>query len=76
MPGRSRLLKISVKEEESKMQILRNAKLLKSSLHYKYVFVGPDRTPREQTEYRDLLRELKEKREKGEDVVLYTEAKR
>lgn len=69
--GRGRLLRVTLEDEPSKTQMLRNAKFLRSSSRFKNVYVNPDRTPKEQMTFKANLQELQERRRRGEDAVLY-----
>lgn len=69
--GRPRLTRVTVQDENSRMKILRNAKSLRSSSAFKNIFINPDRTPKEQMRFKELHRELQERRKNGEDVILY-----
>ena len=66
-----RLLKFSTTTQENKRKILKRASYLRTSDSYKSVFLGADLTPVQQEKDRLLRTELKERRERGEDVVIY-----
>ena len=68
---RSRLVRVSFREEEEKTQTLRKARLLRSFEKYRGVFVNPDRTPSQQKHFTKLRQELKVRRENGEDVIIF-----
>ncbi len=59
--GRPRPVKISLSSSAHVIHILRAAKNLKNSEHYKEVFICPDRTVEEQKARRDLVAKLKQK---------------
>ena len=65
-----RLLKIRIADMNMRTQFLRRSKSLRNS-EFGKIFVNPDRTPSQQSAYKELQRELKERRDKGEDVVIY-----
>ncbi len=44
-------------------QILSKAKQLRNSVHFKHVYISPDRTLEERTLHRDLVQQLKSKRQ-------------
>lgn len=68
---RPSLLKVSLGATETKYEILRKSKMLRTSLKYKKVYINPDRTPCEQLQQRKLLQEWKSRKEAGEDVVIF-----
>ena len=68
--SKSRLLRASLPNPAKKQEILRKAKFLKNS-SFKNVYVQADLTPAQQDIERDLRRRLKDRREQGEDVVIY-----
>ena len=69
--SKPRLLKVQVKDVESRTCILRRAKELRKVSRHKGVFINPDRTPQEQSRFKALLRELKQRKEMNEDVVIF-----
>lgn len=69
--GGKRLLRVTLRDEESRWQLLRSAKSLRSTTHFKQVFINPDRTPMEQLMFREYSKEIQERRANGEDVVFY-----
>lgn len=71
LSGRARLLRVALYDEELKVRILKNARLLRSNAKYKQVFVNPDRTPSEQAHFSDMWKKLKEMKSRGRDVVIY-----
>ena len=68
---RSRLLKVDCRNVCVKNEILRNAKKLRKSTHFKNIYINEDRTPQQQQEWRRIRQDLKQRREAGEDVVIY-----
>jgi hypothetical protein len=72
-PGgtRPRLLKVRCKDSEFRNHLLRRAKELRKNHKYKGIFINPDRTPIEQRRYKELLEELKERKDSKEDVVIF-----
>ena len=68
--GKPRLLRATFPNPTRRQEALRKAKLLRSS-RFKNVYIQPDRTRMQQETERSLRKELKDRREQGEDVVLY-----
>lgn len=66
---RPRPLRIELKTLESKKEILIRAKSLKETAAYKRMFIAPDLTKKQQAEDKELRRQLKEFRDKGESGV-------
>ena len=66
----SRLLKVKVKTREKKVEILRKAKSLRTSDSFKQVFIRPDLTPMQLEEDKRLRREVRERKLRGEDVLI------
>ena len=69
--GRSRLLRLTLHDEDSKAEVLRRARILRTSNRHKRVFLNPDRTPFEQSLFASMRQEMQERRGRGEDVVIY-----
>ena len=66
-----RLLKFSTECKDDRRRILKNASSLRDSGDYRTVFIGADLSPHQQESERLLRKEVKERRDKGEDVVIY-----
>lgn len=66
----SRILRVDLNSLSAKLALLRRSKALKNSPFHN-VFIKSDLTPMQQRVDSSLRRELKERRVKGEDVVLY-----
>ena len=66
-----RMLKVKLGDVEEKMTILRKSKNLRNSSKYKDVYINPDLTPLQQDQEKKLRSELKERKQRGEDVILY-----
>lgn len=66
----NRLLKIRLADQNTRVQLLGRSKSLRNT-EFDKVFLNPDRTPSQQSAYKELKRELKERRDMGEDVVIY-----
>lgn len=66
----SRLLRVSLPEASKAQAILRKARSLRNG-DFRNVFIQADLTPYQQVKYRDLRKQLKDRKERGEDVVLY-----
>lgn len=69
--GRPRLLKVTVPDGGAKQEILRNAKKLRKSNSFRNVYINHDQTPMQQRESKILREELKVRRSRGEDVVIF-----
>jgi hypothetical protein len=68
--GKPRLVRASLRDPRLKLEVLRKAKSLKTST-FNSVFVQQDLTRMQQDAEHGLRLELKERRERGEDVVIY-----
>ena len=69
--GVNRIMRVSLVDEDSRKNVLRNAKNLRSNTKYKKTYINPDRTPYEQKLFKACYLEFKERRSKGEDVIIY-----
>lgn len=69
--GGFRLLKVKVNNPEQKREILRSAKRLKNSDTFSRVFIRQDLTPMQQQKEKLLQKELHERKQLGENVVIY-----
>lgn len=69
--NKERLMRVKLKSEASKIELLKSARNLKNNTEYKGVYLNPDRTPMEQHRFSILRKELKTRRSNGEDVILY-----
>ena len=67
----SRLIRVTVFTAELASQILQTAKLLRRYGEYRKVYINPDRTMAQQKHFSMLHRELKARRDGGEDVVIF-----
>jgi vacuolar-type H+-ATPase subunit I/STV1 len=68
---RPRLLKVTNLDPRSKQDILKNAKKLRKSSSFKFVYINNDLTPIQQKESKLLRNELQARRSRGENVVIY-----
>jgi hypothetical protein len=66
----NRLLKVKLGDQTKTTQFLRKSRSLRNT-EFNKIFISPDRTPVQQSEYKELRRGLKERRDMGEDVVIY-----
>ena len=73
--NRPRLLRVSLQSSTQKSELFRKAKRLKNS-RFKNVYVHPDLTPMQRDLNFKLRREMKERRERGEDVMIINGAVR
>ena len=71
MAGKIRPIKVSFKETVNKHIILRKARNLKGSSRFSKVGISEDKTLTQREEDRKLRVELKLRKEKGEDVVIF-----
>jgi len=67
--SKCRPLKVQLSDSSSKGEVLRKAKNLRSS-NYKDVFIKSDMTKLQRQEELDLRKELKRRKENGEDVII------
>ena len=66
-----RPIKLKMKKRSAKHEILNKAKNLKFSTNFKKIFIRNDLTKAQQLEQSDLQKELKSRREAGQDAVIY-----
>ena len=69
--GKIRPIRVNLVEEDSKFELLRRARSLRTTDRYKSVYINPDRTSLEQSRFISLQREVQGRRSRGEDVVLF-----
>lgn len=67
----TRLVRVKFKEVMTRDSILQKAKDLRNQVNFKSVFINPDRTPLQQKHWKELLDEVKKRKTKGEDVVIF-----
>ena len=68
--NRGRLLKVSGVDLQKKQEILRRSRGLRNSNQYKRVFINADLTPMQRQKQRELQSELRDRRTRGEDVII------
>lgn len=61
-----RPIKVKMERECDARGIVVNARKLRNSTEFKNVVISSDKTPREQTQYRNLRKQLSERRSNGE----------
>ena len=66
----NRLLKVKLMDPIQRAQLLRKSKSLRNT-EFGKVYINPDLTPTQQSKHKELRRELRERRQMGEDVVIY-----
>ena len=66
-----RPVKFSLSDSSIVFQILRKDKNLRDSDHFKFVFISPDRKQEQRTEHRELVKQLKLKRDENTDKRHY-----
>ena len=69
--GKPRLLLVSTSTEETKWDIIRSGKGLRDIYRFRNVYVNPDMTRTERQVQGKLRAEVRERKEKGEDVYIY-----
>lgn len=69
-PSVPRLLKVKLNDKDDKRKILRHSKELSSS-PFPNIFINSDLTPFQQQQRRELRKELKDRKSRGEDVIIY-----
>ena len=65
------LLRVTCDSVAAKESALRNAKKLRNASQFRGVYINPDRTPMQQRLWKDLLLELKCRREQGENAIIF-----
>nr|CAH7757456.1 unnamed protein product [Callosobruchus chinensis] len=65
-PGKHRLIKVTLKEDNQVIELLRAAKNLKGNPAYKSISIFPDRTPMQIDNYKKLKLELDQRTANGE----------
>lgn len=69
-PDGLRLIKITVDDEDTKRSLLRASRYLKASSEFRNVYLSPDLTPMQQHDQKELQRQLKARRDAGDNVVI------
>lgn len=69
-PNKPRLLRFKCSLPRNRTMLLKNSKKLKQSEKFKAVFLMPDLTPAQRERNQNLRRELRRRREHGEDVKI------
>ena len=70
--GKSRLMVVTLQDEGEKWDVLKMAKMLRDAgSKFERTYIAPDLSPAEQLRDKNLRKEIKERRETGEDVVIY-----
>lgn len=70
-PNKPRLIRVQCSDYDTKIEFLQKSKMLKSSTKFKSVFINPDYTSAEREINLNQRKELKRRKDAGEDVVLY-----
>ena len=70
LKDKPRLLRVKFSDNISRDAVLRRSKYLRNS-KYKDVYINKDLTPLQQTEQHALREELRRRRSRNEDVVIY-----
>ena len=70
VPGKSRLLKVRFDDEETGQNILRNARKLRDISRQNGVYINPDLTVAQRRERKQLVEELKRRRDAGDEVMI------
>nr|CAH7746576.1 unnamed protein product [Callosobruchus chinensis] len=66
IPGKHRLVKVTLKEDNQVIELIRAAKNLKGNPAYKSISIFPDRTPMQIDNYKRLKLELDQRTANGE----------
>ena len=70
--GKIRPVVVTLQDEGEKWELLRMAKMLRDAGNrFERIYIAPDLSPAEQLRDKNLRKEMKERREAGEDVVIY-----
>ena len=70
--GKNRLMVVTMQDESEKWELLKMAKQLRhAGAEFEKIYVAPDLSPAEQLRDRNLRKELKSRKEAGEDVIIY-----
>lgn len=69
--AKTRLIRVQLENEKSKHKVLASARSLSKISEYRGVYINPDRTQIQQLQDAHLRRELKERRGKNENVIIY-----
>lgn len=69
--GKTRPVKAVLHTREGKTEVLRNSRSLRNTDKFKRVFVSNDKTKLQQSEWNNLRKELAERKEAGEDAIIY-----
>ena len=70
-PDRPRPIKLICASSEDRTETLTKGKTLKNSNSYKQIYINPDHTLMQQNEAWKLRQELRNRRNQGEEVVIY-----
>lgn len=70
MTGKVRLLRVVLKDEETKQSILVKAKQLRNTPSYRNIYVNPDLTTIQRNADKMLREELKRRKNEGHDVII------
>jgi hypothetical protein len=70
-PGGKRFLKVKFESLDQKWRVLKKTSNLRKCPRFSSVFVSQDLTPLQQLQRKERLKELRERQNAGEDVVLY-----
>ena len=66
-----RLIKVTFGNFQEKLSVLRNSRNLRNSTDFRNVYINNDLTSLQQIKDKELRKELKDRKESGEDVILY-----
>ena len=70
--GKTRILMVTLRDEGEKWDLLKMAKNLRhAGSEYEKIYIAPDLSPAQQLRDRNLRKELKERKEAGEDVIIF-----
>ena len=69
--GQTRPLIVKMEAPNMVMEALANAKLLKETLCYNRCFIAPDRSPEQRVVHRQLINEMKKRREEQPEKYFF-----
>ena len=66
-----RLLLVKLQTFDQKMRVLQQATALRNSSRFRRVYINPDLTPLQQSKRRELMAEIRRRRDNNEDVIIF-----
>ena len=68
-----RLIRLTLADQFARKALLQKSRILRNSSSFRNVYVNPDRTKLQSSEFKKLREELHDRRSKGEDVVIFNQ---